>query len=89
MRFLGFILILTLAGCPSNPPRTADTGSTADAGPVADSGPLKLGDLTVSLDRIPKAWPFDESVYLAAQQWPEIDATCTAAPCASGRNPVP
>jgi len=50
---------------------------------------LDLGDLTVDKSRLPRVFPFDETVYHEAQEWPEIDVTCTSSPCASGRSPIP
>lgn len=65
--------------------------STSSSGATGGSPPTKpgLGDLTVDPSRIPEFHPFDETVYHEAKNWPEIDATCTSAPCASGRAPMP
>jgi len=50
---------------------------------------IPLGDLNLAQSRVPEFHPFDETVYHDAKNWPEIDATCTSAPCASGRAPMP
>lgn len=50
---------------------------------------VPLGDLSVSPARIPNYYPFDESAFHQARTWTEYDVTCTSAPCASGRQPVP
>ena len=48
---------------------------------------VNLGDLNVPASRIPEWYGFDESGYQAAKGWPEVDVTCSAAPCASGKAP--
>ena len=52
------------------------------AGTLAD-----LGDLNVGSARLARWYPAEqaEQGYLAAQSWPEYDATCANAPCPSGK----
>ncbi|MFP6684418.1 MAG: hypothetical protein VB934_06885, partial [Polyangiaceae bacterium] len=87
----GGVLAAGGSGAAANSGGAGGMSSTSSSGATGGSPPTKpgLGDLTVDPSRIPDSHPFDETVYHDAQNWPEIDATCTSAPCASGRAPMP
>ena len=66
---------------------TIASALVASASTAATS--IALGSLKIPAQQVANFYPFDETVYHQAQSWPEYDVSCTKAPCASGKQPIP